>query len=49
MKVGSAAPEAQTLVELINWETEPLTEPLLTTALSSEEVGSLLETPLSCH
>ena len=41
--------EAQTLAELMNWEAEPLAEPLLTAALSSEEVGALRETPLSCH
>ena len=41
--------EAQTLAELMNWEAEPLTEPLLTAALSSEKMRTLRETPLSCH
>ena len=38
---------AQTLAELMNREAEPLTEPLLTAALSLEKAGALLETPLS--
>ena len=47
--------EAQTLVELMKWESEPLAESLLTAALSSEKVGTLRETPLNvpltwqCH
>ena len=39
--------EAQTLDELMDWEVEPLTEPLLTAALGSEEVEALRERPLS--
>ena len=45
--------EAQTQAELMKWEAEPLAEPLLTAALSSDEVGALRETllsvPLTCQ
>jgi hypothetical protein len=46
---------ARNLCELIDWETVPLTEPLLTGSLSSEQVVGLLDTPLvvpdtwQCH
>ena len=47
--------EAEKLADLIDWEKVKLTEPLITTSLSSDELLSLLETPLKvpstwqCH
>ena len=47
--------KADDLVQLIDWETVPLTEPLLTATLSTEEVAACAITPLSvpatwqCH
>ena len=43
--------KAEDLTQLIDWETVPLTEPLVTATLSTEEVEDCLVTPLSvpCH
>ena len=43
--------KAEDLTQLIDWETVPLTEPLVTASLSTEEVEDCLATPLivPCH
>ena len=47
--------QAKVLTELIDWDTVPLTEPLITATLTSEQVISCLDTPLEvpstwqCH
>ena len=55
-EVGSSLPrkfdappvnfKAQSLSQLIDWETVPLTEPLLTASLTSEQLTSFLDSPL---